>query len=199
MSKHTETTHPNILLIMTDQMRYDCLGASGNQIIQTPNLDRLATESVVLSSCFVQAPVCVPSRQTFFTGRYPHSHRNRVNYTPLSAGETLMQHFLQEAGYRTGFVGKLHYYPPTRDHALSTGFHEGLLHDGGPCDAYSDYCSWLGQTLPEFTSSYRECRQDSLNPFTTKVPERAHETTWCGAETRAMLRRLVDQDRPWFL
>ena len=119
---------------MTDQMRYDCIGVTGNPIIETPNLDRLASQSRSLSSCYVQAPVCVPSRQTFFAGRYPHSHRNRVNYTPLSTGETLMQRFLEQAGYRTGFVGKLHDYPPPREHALSTGFHEGLIHDGGPCE-----------------------------------------------------------------
>jgi hypothetical protein len=53
---------PNILLIMTDQQRYDTLGANGNPIIKTPHLDALAAESANFSHCFVQSPVCVPSR-----------------------------------------------------------------------------------------------------------------------------------------
>ncbi|MDX1357873.1 MAG: sulfatase-like hydrolase/transferase, partial [Clostridia bacterium] len=70
---------PNVLFIMADQLRFDCIGFNGNGIIRTPNLDRLAGQGANLQSLFIQAPVCVPSRQTFFTGRYPRYHRNRVN------------------------------------------------------------------------------------------------------------------------
>ena len=86
---------PNILFIMTDQQRSDCLGVNGNSIIQTPNLDRLAAESANFSHAFVQSPVCVPSRASYFTGRYAHSHRNRVNYTPLDQREILLPARLQ--------------------------------------------------------------------------------------------------------
>ncbi len=190
---------PNVLFIMADQMRYDCLGANGNSTIRTPNLDALAERSVNLSSCFVQSPVCVPSRQTFFTGRYPHSHRNRVNYTPMPKDTVLMQRRLQEAGYRTGFAGKLHYYPPTRAYALSTGFDDGAIHDGGPCDEYSDYVAWLRERFPLHASDYRRCRDDRANPFTAAIPDEAHETSWCGRESRAMVRRLAAEPQPWFL
>jgi hypothetical protein len=78
-----QSAQPNILFIMADQFRYDCLGANGNRLIRTPNLERLASQSANFSNAFVQAPVCVPSRISFFTGRYPHSHRNRVNYTAV--------------------------------------------------------------------------------------------------------------------
>ena len=57
----------------------------------------------------------MPSRISFFTGRYAHSHRNRVNYTPLDPSEVLMQARLKEAGYQTAAIGKLHYTPPTPD------------------------------------------------------------------------------------
>src|SRR5579863_2185519 len=82
---------PNILFLMADQFRYDCLGANGNQLIHTPNLDRLAAQSANFSNAFVQSPVCVPSRVTYFTGRYAHSHKNRVNYTPCDASEVFLQ------------------------------------------------------------------------------------------------------------
>ncbi|MEK7755561.1 MAG: sulfatase-like hydrolase/transferase, partial [Acidobacteriota bacterium] len=121
---------PNVLLILADQLRYDCLGAHGNRLIRTPNLDRLAASSVDFASAFVQAPVCVPSRVSLLTGRYPHSHRNRVNYTPCDPSEVFLQRMLQDAGYRTGSVGKLHYYPPTAEHARGTGFDRVLIDDG---------------------------------------------------------------------
>ena len=194
-------SRPNILFIMTDQQRFDCVGANGNEVIQTPNLDRLAQMSANFSSCFVQAPVCTPSRQTFFTGRYPHSHRNRVNYTPMDPSETLMQSYLQDAGYATGVIGKLHYWPPTRDFALSTGFDRGLVHDAGPVNEYSDYVSWLEETSSFTADNFRECAPPGpgRNPFTSRIPDELHETTWCGEQSRILLREMATGDQPFFL
>ena len=121
---------PNVLFIMSDQLRYDCVGANGNPIVKTPNMDRLAAESANFTHTFVQAPVCVPSRISYFTGRYPHSHKNRVNYTPCDPREVFFYRLLKQAGYRTGSVGKLHFHPPTAEHARSTGFDVVQLDDG---------------------------------------------------------------------
>ncbi|MEO7650033.1 MAG: sulfatase-like hydrolase/transferase, partial [Bryobacteraceae bacterium] len=126
----TTAKRPNVIVILTDQHRFDALAAHGNGIIRTPNLDRLAAQSANFSSAYVQSPVCVPSRVTLLTGRYPHSHKNRVNYTPCDPSEVFLQRILREAGYQTGSVGKLHYYPPTADYARSTGFDKVLLDDG---------------------------------------------------------------------
>src|SRR5580765_4294787 len=123
---------PNILFIMTDQQRWDCVGANGNKLIQTPNLDRLAARGANFTHAFVSSPVCVPSRISFFTGRYAHSHRNRVNYTPLDRSEVLMQARLKEAGYQTASIGKLHYTPPTPDVARHSGWDHVELHDSHP-------------------------------------------------------------------
>src|SRR3989339_949 len=106
--KEKSSNHPNILFIMTDQLRYDCIGVNGNHIIKTPNLDKLAARSANFSHTFVQSPVCTPSRACYFTGRYAHSHRNRVNYTLLDKSEKLLPAYLQQAGYKTGLIGKLH-------------------------------------------------------------------------------------------
>jgi arylsulfatase len=193
---------PNILFIMTDQQRFDCVGANGNPLIRTPNLDRLAAGSANMLSCFVQAPVCVPSRQTFFTGRYPHCHRNRVNYTPLDERQRLLQSYLQEAGYATGFVGKLHYHPPTLQYALSTGFEAGRLHDAAHCDPFSDYVMWLRSVAPELAERTQYRATDAApghSPYRSAIPDEWHETTWCGRESRAMLRSLADRGEPFFL
>lgn len=197
-------SRPNILFFMTDQQRWDCVGANGNRIIQTPNLDRLAMRAANFSHAFCQAPVCVPSRTSFFTGRYPHAHRNRVNYTPLDPRETLMQSYLREAGYRTAAVGKLHYYPPTAEEAQRTGFDIVELHDGVRfTDKWSDYVTWRKACDPLATQShYRELVSDiaeGTNPYRAAIAEQFTDTTWTGLRTRHHLRELAESDQPFFL
>ena len=61
----------HILILFTDQQRYDTIGAFGNSHIQTPNLDALARDSVCFDSCVTPSPVCVPARLSLFSGQYP--------------------------------------------------------------------------------------------------------------------------------
>ncbi|MCB1021689.1 MAG: sulfatase-like hydrolase/transferase [Acidobacteria bacterium] len=193
---------PNILFLMTDQQRYDSLGVNGNKLVRTPRLDAFAGEAANFSHCFVQAPVCVPSRITWFTGRYPHSHKNRVNYTPLDPGETLMQRWLQQAGYRTASIGKLHYWPPTPEHARSTGFDHVEIHDGvNALDHHSDYVRWRAERDPHARDyHYRALDPDpNGNPYRGRLPAEFHETTWVGERTRAQIAEAGRDGRPWFV
>ena len=194
---------PNIVFIMTDQHRWDCIGANGNQLIKTPNLDRLASQGANLTHFFVQSPVCVPSRGSFFTGRYPHSHRNRVNYTPLDRDEVLMQRRLRDAGYATASVGKLHYHPPTKMEAKRTGFDFVELHDAVPAlDRFSDYIAWLEGKDTKAANHHRALAKDipaGKNPFRQAIDERYSETTWTGERTRHHIRELAHSDKPFFL
>src|ERR1700681_1025262 len=182
------STRPNILFLMADQFRYDCLGANGNRLVRTPNLDRLAAQSANFANAFVQAPVCVPSRISFFTGRYPHCHRNRVNYTPCDPRETLLQKRLQAAGYRTGSVGKLHLSPPTAEHARSTGFDVVQLDDGiSRVDPHSDYVKWRNANDPKAGISYNATVKNpasGANPFRGEIEYRHTPTAWVGEKTR---------------
>ena len=204
---------PNILWIMADQLRFDCVGANGNRIIKTPHLDRLAEGSANFSQAIVQAPVCVPSRASFFTGRYPHSHRNRVNYTPLAASEVLLPALLKSAGYQTAIVGKSHlyyHYPPTPDEARQTGFDLVDLHDGVPfTDPWSAYVRWRQANDPLRDIPYHQlARQNpqlrkSLppggNPYRGAIDERYTDTTWTGLRTRERLKELAGGPQPFFL
>jgi len=195
---------PNVLFIMADQLRADCLGANGNRIIRTPNLDRLAAESANFTQFFVQAPVCVPSRISFLTGRYPHSHKNRVNYTPCDPGELMMQRVFQKQGYRTGSVGKLHFYPPTADHARSTGFDRVLLDDGVPfTDPFSDYVKWRNQHDPKagvvhYNAPARNAGAQG-NPFRAEIDYEFTPTAWTGMMACEMLREFAHSAAPFFL
>lgn len=194
---------PNVLFIMLDQWRFDCLGANGNEIIRTPNLDSLASRSANFTQACVQAPVCVPSRLSFFTGRYPHSHKNRVNYTPYQQPEPMVQRLLQDAGYATGSVGKLHFNPPTAEHARSTGFDRVLLDDGiRRTDQYSDYVRWRNGADPNADVHYQTTADDvpaGTNPFRAVVAKEYTPTAWTGRETRNVLQSLASSNRPFFL
>jgi len=99
---------PNIILVVTDDQRWDTLGCAGNPIIQTPNMDWLARNGVRFENAFVTTPICAASRASIFTGTYERTHTYTFTKPPLS--RTFMDisypFLLRKAGYRTGFIGK---------------------------------------------------------------------------------------------
>jgi arylsulfatase len=104
---------PNILLITTDEHRYDCLSCSGNPVIRTPHIDSIAQGGVRFDRPYVQNPMCMPSRMSIMTGRYPSEHGCNINCVSIPAHEqenTLMSH-LRDAGYCTAGIGKMHMMP----------------------------------------------------------------------------------------
>ncbi|MFW6189628.1 MAG: sulfatase [Planctomycetota bacterium] len=102
---------PNILILMTDQQRADCLGCAGHPQLRTPNMDRLAEEGVHFANACTSSPVCMPARYSFITGQHVHNHGIWSNGGELSADYESMFRRLQRAGYYTGHIGKSHYYP----------------------------------------------------------------------------------------
>ncbi|MFK7804708.1 MAG: sulfatase-like hydrolase/transferase, partial [Anaerolineae bacterium] len=101
-------SRPNILFIITDQLRPDHTGFGGNPIVQTPNLDRLAQESVQFKRAYCAHPLCGPSRRTLMTGRMPSTHGSWDNGTPLDLDANTFVRVLRQNGYRTGHIGKSH-------------------------------------------------------------------------------------------
>lgn len=99
----------NFLIICTDQMRADHLGADGNPIIRTPNLDALAESGAHFQRAYVNCPLCMPSRATMFTGLTPRGHGVRTNGIPLDKSLPTLTSALKEAGYQTASIGKLHF------------------------------------------------------------------------------------------
>lgn len=99
---------PNILFIMADQLRADYLGCNGHPSIKTPTIDALAKESVNFKRAYTQAPVCGPSRMSFYTGRYARTHGATYNNVPLKISEKGIGDYLRPHGYRVGLVGKTH-------------------------------------------------------------------------------------------
>ena len=99
---------PNILFIMADQLRADYLGCNGHPTIRTPHIDALARRGINFTRAYCQAPVCGPSRMSFYTGRYAISHGASYNNVPLRVDERTLGDHLRPEGYRVALVGKTH-------------------------------------------------------------------------------------------
>lgn len=110
-------TQPNIILIITDQQRYDTINALGFPYMDTPNLDRLVNEGVSFDNCHITAPSCAPARASLFTGYYPH-------VTGIMRNGDRWRHSwvedLNAAGYHCVNIGKMH----TKPFETPLGFHE---------------------------------------------------------------------------
>lgn len=115
---------PNIVLIMADDMGYECVGADGGESYQTPHLDELAKEGVRFTQCHSQ-PLCTPSRVQIMTGRY--NSRNYVRFGLLDPEERTFANMLRDAGYATCVVGKWQ---------LGGGFEAPSLF------GFDEYCLW---------------------------------------------------------
>lgn len=98
----------NIVLILTDDHRYDAIGCAGHPFLKTPHLDSLAHGGAHLRNAFVTTSLCSPSRASILTGLYAHRHRVIDNNNPVPPGLTFFPQYLQQAGYETAFVGKWH-------------------------------------------------------------------------------------------
>jgi arylsulfatase A-like enzyme len=107
-SLHAQEKKPNILLILSDDQRFDALGCAGHPIVKTPNLDHLAARGVRFRNCFVTTPICAASRASILTGRYERTHKFTFGTAPLAAAfcATSYPVLLRQAGYRTALIGK---------------------------------------------------------------------------------------------
>ncbi len=114
--------HPNVVFLLTDQWRLQALGYAGNGQVQTPNIDRLASESINFKHSISGYSVCCPWRASFLTGQYPLTHGVIVNDVPLSSEPAGLGDAFKNEGYNTAYIGKWHvdgrgrkaYIPPER-------------------------------------------------------------------------------------
>ncbi|MFN7922969.1 MAG: sulfatase-like hydrolase/transferase [Bryobacteraceae bacterium] len=118
---------PNFLYILADDHAGYVLGAAGNTIAKTPNLDRLASQGTHFTRHFCNSPVCTPSRQSFLTGQMPASAGVTVLTTPLAEDKPTVAKQFQKSGYRTAVMGKMHLNKPSR-HGIH-GFDYVMLED----------------------------------------------------------------------
>jgi len=188
------TSRPNILLIMTDQQRGDCLGIDGHPVLLTPTLDRIAGQGVRFTRAYTTCPSCIAARRSLLSGQFPATH-GMVGYrdgVEWDAPPTLPQ-VLKEHGYQTWLVGRnMHQYPPRKrygyEHMVINGREEG------------DYEEWLGRVEPEGSGGYYGTGV-MHNDWTARpwhMPEAFHQTNWTVNEALEFLRKR-DPSCPFFL
>lgn len=205
---------PNVILITTDQQRYDTLGVTGNSQIHTPHMDALAQRGTLFERAYIQNPVCIPSRACLQTGRYTHQHgvmymEKAVDETPgLPPWEITFMERLQMAGYRTGVAGKIHMMP-------QKGFNFERLCGGkgyrwtqpeglpiGPGPLGPAYASWLEARHPGAYEMIYEQRQqpeywDNMTAITNVLPLEEYVDYWIAEQAIEFLH--YPGPKPFFL
>lgn len=207
-------SRPNILLITTDQQRYDTLGCNGAPIGRTPVLDSLAARGMIFDQCYDQNPVCIPSRACLQTGRYTHQHgvrymENEIDTTPgLPPWELTFFERLREVGYHTAAFGKIHMMPERGfDTMHVTGGKGGRWtqitgQPIGPAPLGWDYGNWVNERLPGgYEKLYEQRRKPEYKEYrgalVHALPAELHVETWIANNTVEFLESRPD-DEPWF-
>ena len=199
---------PHVLVIMTDQFRWDCLGLAGNPDVRTPNLDRLARDGVWFPTTFCPLPICTPSRYSLLSGLYVHQHGGWGNRCTLTPDIDTFPRALRRAGYGTRGVGKMHFTPTY----LDVGFDAlELAEQNGPGRYDDDYhrdlmAAGLAPTT-DLIDQEREWRAnapaaywEAFGAARSNLPEEWHSTTWIGDRAvRAIDRWGETPDTPQLL
>ena len=100
---------PNILFIMSDDHAYQAISAYDQRLIQTPNIDRIASEGMLFSNASVTNSICAPSRAVILTGKHSHLNGKIDNGKPFDTTQVTFPQLFQKAGYQTAMFGKLHF------------------------------------------------------------------------------------------
>jgi arylsulfatase A-like enzyme len=196
-SAATGTAKPNILFIMTDDQAASAMGAYGNDILPTPNMDRLAREGMRFEYAFVTNSLCTPSRVSYLTGRYSHATgvrtnraepseqldwndpenlkpRNSADDPVMPRSEVTFPEILKRHGYRTAFIGKSHIRPWNRDRQYDYYFgfkRQGRYNNPVIAENFGD------ETFED--KAYKGHLTDVLADHAIKFIEQKHDKPFC--------------------
>lgn len=209
----------NILLITTDEQRFDTLGCNGNPVIRTPRLDRLAAEGVNFQNHSTSCAVCTPARASLLTGRYMRTHGAWHAGVTLDPAQEGVAHRLAARGYRTGLFGKAHF------EGELTGYVERLSPDE-PYYGFQNvqitednvigpYLDWIRSNYPGHVRDAMHLhneydRPDGFPPlaaaregrlaacYTSALPEQLHPTAWIADRTIGFMQKCREQGESFF-
>lgn len=187
----------NVLFILVDQHRADCLGCYGNRDIHTPHIDALAADGTRYPLTFCAYPVCTPSRYSLISGLYVHQHRGYSNHCTLPPDTATYPRILRDAGFRTTAVGKMHYTPTY----LDVGYQEMILAEqNGPGRWDDDYhrelrdaglvnASDLEDQEKEYRKDARAEYWETFGALPSNLPLHWQSTEWIGRKSLEQLER----------
>lgn len=111
VEKNHQDDLPNIVLFLSDDHAQRDTGCYGNKVINTPNIDRLASEGMRFDEAYSMTPTCVPSRTSIYTGLGPHRHGSHENHSRIDQGVKTLPQYLSTLGYQVLLAGKTHVKP----------------------------------------------------------------------------------------
>ncbi|MHB1357685.1 MAG: arylsulfatase [Anaerolineae bacterium] len=185
---------PNILLIMTDQQRGDCLSSAGHPVLLTPNMDTIAEAGVRFTQAYSSCPSCIAARRSLLSGQFPRTH-GQVGYRDGVAwnAPATLPGVLTRAGYQTALVGRgMHQHPPR----ARFGYEQMTVH---AVSGASDYESWFNQRAPDAGGSmgFGITNNDwTARPWA--LADELHFTHWTVNQALEFLQRR-DPTCPFFL
>lgn len=192
-AEYSATTRPNLVFVFADQWRAQATGYAGDPNAHTPNLDRLAAQSVNCANAVSTCPVCSPYRGSLMTGCYPLTHGVFLNDVPLAPDRVSFADVLNDAGYLTGYIGKWHldghgrsaFIPPERRQGFAFWRAQECTHDYNRSHYFADTdqaLTWEGyDALAQTREAQRFLREDAGdNPFALFIswgpPHNPYET-----------------------
>ena len=201
---------PNILLILADQLRSDCIGPNGNKFIQTPNMDALAKTSTNFPNAYCTLPICQPSRVSIITGQYPSEHGTVSNGIKYQKRYPILPEILSAQGYETFSSGKLHFNP------IASNFDTPPL-EPGEVDSFPYMGFQKAYRVEGLQSEYLQMIQEqhpvlweaathkpgynttmAFEAYPTPIPLEMHRST-CITENALQLLANRDREKPFFM
>ena len=175
------TERPNIIFIMTDDHAYQAIGAYGSNLMETPNIDRLAEEGMLFDQAFVSNSICSPSRAVALTGKFSHLNGVRDNLDVFDSTQVTFPKLLQQVGYQTAIVGKWHlkseptgfdYWKvlPDQGHYYDPVFRtpEGIVQEVG----------YITDITTDLAISYLDSIREKSSPFLLMYHHKAPHRQW---------------------
>jgi arylsulfatase len=195
-------SRPNLLLITTDQQRFDAMGINGNSTLRTPMMDNLAANGANFERAYVTCPSCIAARRTILTGQAPATH-GLVGYKD---GEEFFPKFtlpglLSDSGYQTQLVGKLHQFPQRKRY----GFDNMVMSVSPtyrPDSAWTpenDYTDWLKEHGRQDATNQLGINGNSRIARPWTLEEQYHHTNWLTTEAIKFMTHRRDPSNPFFL
>ena len=200
----SHNSRPNIIFVLTDQLKPEALSAYGNATVKTPNIERMAKEGVVFERFYANSALCGPCRYAIYTGTYPFGEPEWAQPNCASIrGVHYMGDFLQQAGYQTVSFGRLHGMPEN----ATFGFSE-CKHSWEEADLkFNDYRNWVLKKLNDHPDkdtfldkwhNHQEIYPPMVLDDQTFFPRELSEEVWLTEQTQNFLDGRSD-DQPFFL
>ncbi|OGV33071.1 MAG: hypothetical protein A2020_07930 [Lentisphaerae bacterium GWF2_45_14] len=190
---------PNLLIFMTDQHRYECLGCHQHPMVKTPNIDKMAEDGIDFQRAYSQSAICMPSRVSLFTGQYLHTHGIQGNNSSadVSGLTTLPKVLKNEQGYQTAAIGKTH-----SGHCKDMGFDYARICAGeneGENNDYVDYLNSHGFKGEWYNNGWKDMKViREYYDYVSEIPYEHSVEAWTGNETIKYLDS-IDKEKPFML